>query len=146
MIFIAYNGDWINNTLTILLLASTLYIVIFQSYHLFESYDHHKYYFIALFALLFCICLLHFAVTKFKTNDKQQKFQMKIFYVRFVEFIGRVVIIPIIVYTYFSSFDWHYSYNIYIAALSILGIFSLLIFVRECKSLYKVYTSAIKED
>ena len=89
--------------MTILLSVSALYIVVFGNIPLVGYLTKLDSFIISMFFLLSICVALHQFSNKF--SGKKEKFPFRMFIVRIIDLIGRVMIIPIAVYTFLYMFE-----------------------------------------
>jgi len=121
----------IGDTITILLSVSALYIVIFGNIPLVGYLTSFDTYMISMYIFVACCVLLH-QVTR-RMHQKHDSWPLRAVYVRILEVMGRMFVLPIVCFSYYfmfqSSFgDSHVQYSFLVALVTIFcvlgGIFS----------------------
>ena len=111
LIFWAKFDDRLDFTVTILLAVSSLYIVIFQTIPMIGYLTTLDKYITQMFTTLFVCAGVHQFILRLKQNDSDVTWPLRRFYIRFLEAIGRVVVIPFIFIRYFTSFTQFYDFK-----------------------------------
>ena len=109
LIFWAKFDDRLDFTVTILLAVSSLYIVIFQTIPMIGYLTTLDRYITQMFTTLFICAGVHQFILRLKQNDSDVTWPLRKFYIRLLEAIGRVVVIPFIFVRYFTSFTQFYE-------------------------------------
>ncbi len=109
LIFWAKFDDRLDFTVTILLAVSSLYIVIFQTIPMIGYLTTLDRYITQMFTTLFICAGVHQFILRLKQNDSDVTWPLRKFYIRLLEAIGRVVVIPFIFVRYFTSFTQFYQ-------------------------------------
>lgn len=124
LIFWAKFDDRLDFTVTILLAVSSLYIVIFQTIPMIGYLTTLDKYITQMFTTLFVCAGVHQFILRLKQNDSDVTWPLRKFYIRSLEAIGRVVVIPFIFVRYFTSFTQFYELHTLVCSYIILYLLS----------------------
>jgi hypothetical protein len=133
----------IDSTMTILLSVSALYIVVFGNIPLLGYLTSFDQYILSMFLLLTINVVLH--QLSFRLSVKTGKWPLRQFFIRLVEFSGRVTVIPLALYLFSSIFHSHFVDDLNNVALIALTVGMTLIFMRESFGVRKAFQSSMIE-
>jgi hypothetical protein len=133
----------IDSTMTILLSVSALYIVVFGNIPLLGYMTSFDQYILAMFLLLTINVVLH--QFSFRLSVKTGKWPLRQFFIRLVEFSGRITVIPLALYLFSSIFHSNFVDNLNGVAIIALTVGMTLIFMRESFGVRKAFKSSMIE-
>lgn len=136
--------DRVNSTVTMLLAISALYIVVIQNIPPIGYLTKFDTFVVTMFALLFSCCILHLFIIRISNEEKTHKWPLRKFYVRLLEFAGRISIIPIMSSVYAYIFLSKNRIQLVIVSV-LIGTFALCVFIREFFSTKKALKVTIQE-
>jgi hypothetical protein len=135
----------VNSTVTMLLAISALYIVVIQNIPMIGYLTKIDFFVIMIFVILFGCSVLHLFTLRLQSDDKISKWPVRKFYIRFLEFIGRIFVIPIITTCYLVYFHVTLLPSQIYCTCIFIGLFSLFVSVREVVALSTVFQRAMKD-
>lgn len=135
----------IGDTMTILLAVSALYIVVFGSVPMIGYLTVFDKYVTSLFVMLFLIILIHGLTIRLQDGEKRNKWPLRPFYIRCLEFAGRILIIPITLGLFLHNFPGSFTPAQFALMWTLVAMFIGGVLIRESFALSKVFNAAISE-
>lgn len=141
--FWSYEDSRIDTTMNLLLAVSALYIVVFSTVPLLGYLTSFDRYFIELFILLTCCLATHQIVSSL--NMKKDKWPTRRVASRFLEYLGRLIVMPVAGFLYLYEFGFeNFSPSMYISLLVIAVVYAITLSLRELPSLRAVCKRMMK--
>ena len=131
--------------MTLLLAVSALYIVIFSSVPSLGYLTTFDTFVVQLFIVLFVCCAVHSFIQRFQEVGKIEKWPLRKFWIRLLDFSGRVILIPLECYLFVVAFPHAETVNQRIGMWTFIAIFTVAIVVRESFSIAKHFKNAMIE-
>lgn len=123
----------VDSTVTLLLAVSALYIVIFQNIPMVGYTTDFDSFSVSMFIMLFLCVIVHQLV--YRLRNKDQKWPLRLFIARCIEFMGRILLIPLVCIVYFLTFSEAYSKTTTITTFVVIAASVLYVFIREYSGL-----------
>jgi hypothetical protein len=142
--FWADTSDRVNSTVTMLLAISALYIVVIQNIPPIGYLTNFDYFVTVMFVVLFACCILHLLTVRLAKDTKLEKWPIRKFYIRLLEFFGRVTIIPLTTTFYLYYFRLAEDAATIYASSFVIGLFIFLVSVREFFSTRSAFEAAME--
>jgi hypothetical protein len=141
--FWAAQNTRVDTTLTLLLAIAALYIVVFSNIPLLGYLTKFDLFAIRIFIILVIVVGFHQLVDRI--HVKKVEWPLRKLYVRIVEFLGRVVIIPSVVAYFLSAFPNNLVTETKNFLISITVICFTAIVIREYPGVSKSYKTALQK-
>ena len=133
----------IDSTMTILLSVSALYIVVFGNIPLLGYLTSFDQDILAMFLILAINVVMH--QLSYRLSIKTGKWPLRQFFIRLLEFFGRVTVIPVVLYLFTSMFESNFVDNVDHASLIGLTVAMTIIFLREFFGVKKAFQASMIE-
>lgn len=133
--------DRMNITITVLLSVSALYIVVFQNIPMIGYLTKFDFFVLFMFVALFICCNLHQLIIRLRLQEKLSKWPLRKLYIRGLELMGRVAVIPIVIAVFLTTFDLVptvMSQAQFVSACVLVSLFTAFILIREIGDMKKV--------
>lgn len=102
------------------------------------------YYILLLFVLLFACCILHLTTQRLQQDHKHDKLPLRKIVIRFIELLGRLVVIPLITSYYLYYFRESMTKDQFTGCCLAIGMFIAFISFREITSLISIVKKSVK--
>ena len=133
-----------DSTTTLLLTVSALYIVIFANIPMLGYLTKFDNFVLCMFGILFACVSIHQLTNHLHTNDIQ-KWPLKRLLIRILEFLGRTLIVPIVISLFLFAFSNAFTYQSIVIGIISFIIFIIIIAPRELYAFIKELKFSIHE-
>jgi hypothetical protein len=150
-IFWADPEERVGSTITLLLAISALYIVIFGSIPMLGYLTVFDEFCLMMYAMIFLCCLLHQVGVRMvqkiggHSGEHLTHHPIRKLYVRGSEFVGRVTVIPLVLFTFFGLFGNAYDYWFIVLSYCLTSAFGVFVLSRELPGMLKIFVSTLAE-
>jgi hypothetical protein len=138
-------SERVSTTVTLLLAISALYIVVFANIPMVGYLTKFDLFVLFLFSMLFLCCCMHQLIVRLQCDEKLESWPLRRVYIRFLELLGRLVIIPCVCGVYAANFSSAISKNTYAALWASVIIFISAVGMREVAAVKKVLNISVAE-
>jgi hypothetical protein len=135
----------VTTTITLLLTLAALYLVVFSIIPMVGRSTRFDTFVLAMFITLASCTAIHQVVCTMISRDKLQTWPMRKLYVRILEYIGRVTIVPFTGILYITQFGAYYSDIFIISMYTICAMFIVTVSLFDIPAIRKTLVQAMNE-
>lgn len=137
--------DRMNTTITLLLSVSALYIVVFQNIPMVGTLTDFDVFILTMFFIMFACSMLHQFIVTLVQKQRQSEWPMRAVYIHLLEFVGRVMVLPVVIGFYMSWFPYTERTGTIVGGSICLAVFGAFVCARELEELVTVLKASMTE-